>query len=593
MRFKVKSFFKAMAFCLALSWKTSKHYTIGRCTLLILSTCTPYISVFLNKILIDSLIVINEKNYFYILFILSFMILMTIVANLFSKLSVYYQNIHSDLLEHEIEKMVMRKTMKTNIEFYDSPEYLNTLQAVMTDFFSLNEITWNMFYGISSICSLIIAASMIGRYNWSYAVILLIVSIPSAILNQKFSKKSYKLRLHNMSYERQQSYIYSVASDRYFAFDIRLHNLCDFFMNRYKKFWDICFKSRKQLKKKQLICVFPTYVIPEMVIFIFMSLIVRSIINGDSSVGDFTLYIGLFTSLMAATEAAIENFSSIYEDKLKIDTIEKFSEYGEEEDRCGELDLNGNIEIEFKNISFKYPMSENYVLQNFSLKINQGNKICILGVNGSGKSTIIKLLLRFYDVDEGEILINSKNIKEYSVCNLRNVFSVVFQDYINYSFTLRDNIKITDLENEEWNDEDAVKALHIVGADNILKKLPGGLDTYIQKIFDRKGYEPSGGEQQKIALARAMNRRCKVMILDEPTAALDPESECNLLNNLKEELYGKTLIFTSHRLSAVHLADKIVLLENGRVREEGNHKELLELNEEYARLYRLQVDTYK
>lgn len=200
-----------------------------------------------------------------------------------------------------------------------------------------------------------------------------------------------------------------------------------------------------------------------------MSRIVKSILNGDSSVGDFSLYIGLFTSLIAATYTVIETFSSVYEDKLKIDTIEKFSKYEEEEDRCGKLEVNDNIKIEFKNVSFKYPMSEKYVLQNFSLEIKQGDRICILGVNGSGKSTIIKLLLRFYDVDEGEILINSKNIKEYDVCNLRSVFSVVFQDYINYSFTLRDNIKITDLENAEWTDEDAIKALHIVDADNILK----------------------------------------------------------------------------------------------------------------------------
>ena len=589
MQYKVKSFFYAMVFCLKISWKTSRHYTVGRCVLLILSICMPYISMFLNKILIDSLTV-NIKRYFYILFVLSFIIFVTIVSKLFSRLSVYYQNIHSDLLEHEIEKMVMKKTMKTNIGFYDSPEYLDTLQAVMTDFFSLNEITWNMFYGISGICSLIIAATMIGRYNWSYAIILLLVSVPSAILNQKFSKKAYKLRLDNMSYERQQSYMYSVASDRYFAFDIRLHNLSDFFLDRYRKFWNICFRERKQLKKKQFICVFPTYVIPEIIIFIFMSWIIKSIVSGESSVGDFTLYLGLFTSLMAATESTIENFSSIYEDKLKIETIKKFSKYEEEEDRGGELEVKGNVDIEFKNVSFKYPMTDKYVLQNFSLKIAQGNKVCILGVNGSGKSTIIKLLLRFYDVDEGEILINSRNIKEYSIYSLRSAFSVVFQDYINYSFTLRDNIRIADLQNEEWNDEDAIKALKIVDAGNIIKKLPKGLNTYIQKIFDKKGYEPSGGEQQKIALARAVNRRCKVMILDEPTAALDPESEYNLLNNLGHELAGKTLIFTSHRLSAVHLANKIVLVEEGRVREEGGHKELLELNEEYARLYRMQME---
>ena len=158
-----------------------------------------------------------------------------------------------------------------------------------------------------------------------------------------------------------------------------------------------------------------------------MSRIVKSILNGDSSVGDFSLYIGLFTSLIAATYTVIETLSSVYEDKLKIDTIEKFSKYEEEEDRCGKLEVNDNIKIEFKNVSFKYPMSEKYVLQNFSLEIKQGDRICILGVNGSGKSTIIKLLLRFYDVDEGEILINSKNIKEYDVCNLRSVFSVVLE----------------------------------------------------------------------------------------------------------------------------------------------------------------------
>jgi ABC-type multidrug transport system fused ATPase/permease subunit len=198
------------------------------------------------------------------------------------------------------------------------------------------------------------------------------------------------------------------------------------------------------------------------------------------------------------------------------------------------------------------------------------------------------VLLRFYDVTSGEILINSKNIESYTIDSLRKAFSVMFQNYTAYALTLRENIQLSDLDKANWSDQDALKALDIVNAENLLHKLKFGLDTHIYRIFSKDGYEPSGGENQKIALARAVNRHCYALILDEPSASLDPESEYKLYNNLRNEFADKMIIFTSHRLFAARLADKIIMLDNGRIIEQGTHDELMKLNKEYARLYNLQ-----
>jgi ABC-type multidrug transport system fused ATPase/permease subunit len=546
-----------------------------------------------TKNLVDMLSGPISSSYKNILFLTAFICVVSILSKILIEIREYIEKIHSEKLIHQINKNIMLDTMQTDIELYDSPEYLDTMQAIMSDSYSLSNLTWNIFYGISNVFSLIIALVMIGNYNLIYAIVLIIVSIPSAIIDKYYSKKLYNLRLDNLSAERQQSYVYSISSDRYFAYDIRLHNLTRYFIERYVKFWNVCFEGRTTIRKKQLLCMVPSYLLPQTVIIICIMIIVNGIIEGKNSVGDFTLYIGLFNSLIGAVDAVINSFSTIYEDKLKVDTVKRFGKYHKETQKSGELILQGDFDIEFKNVSFMYPKSNRYVLKDLSFRIKNGTRVCILGVNGSGKSTIIKLLLRFYDATSGEILINSINIKEYSIDSLRKAFSVIFQDYINYAFTLKENIYTSDMEKGEVEQENIEKILNTVCASELLDKLPKGIDTYIQRVFDNNGYEPSGGEQQKIALARAVNRNSKVLILDEPTASLDPESENNLLYNIKTKLVNKTIIFTSHRLSTVHLADNILFIGGGKIIEEGNHEKLMELGGQYAKLYKMQAEAYK
>ncbi|MBU5299503.1 ABC transporter ATP-binding protein/permease [Clostridium sporogenes] len=595
MKAKMFSFFKTIRYCLLLSWRVSKLYTILRITLLILIILLPYVSMMCSKLLLDILSTSTNYNYDFTnaIFLMGAIIVIAIGSKVLFQLNTYFQNIHSEKIIYNINKVIMTKTMNANIEFYDSPEYLDTLQAIMSDSSALNNITWNILDGISNMVSLFIALAMISKYNWRYGLLLIIVSIPSVVVSKHYSKLLYNWRISNLSSERQQNYVQSIANDRYFSFDIRAHNLANFLLVRYKEFWDICFNGRRILRKKQVICIIPTYILPEAFIFYFMISIIQKVLAGNNSVGDFSLYLGLFTSLMGAVEMAISSFSAVYDDKLKVDTVSRFDQYGEEDDKSGKILLKENFDLEFKNVSFKYPKSDRYILKNLSFKVKSGTKLCILGVNGSGKSTLIKLMMRFYDVTDGEILINSINIKEYSILSLRRNFSVVFQDYINYAFTLRENIRITDLEKLILSDVEIEKLLDTVCAQELLGKLSKGADTYIQRIFDREGYEPSGGERQKIALARAINRECKVLILDEPTASLDPESENNLFKNIKNKFANKTIIFTSHRLATVHLADNIILLEKGEILEEGNHSQLMHLNQKYAKLYKLQADNYK
>ncbi len=593
MKNRIGSFCNTILYCLKLSWEVSKVYTILRITILFGIILLPYISMWATKVLVDLLSYTYIYNYKEIIFLVIFICSVSVFGKILIEIRNYIEKNHSEKLIHKINTNIMVNTMQTDIELYDSPEYLDTMQAIMSDSYSLSNITWNIFYGISNAFSLVIALVMIGNYNFIYALFLVIVSIPSAVIDKHYSKTLYDWRLKNLSAERQQNYVYSISSDRYFAYDIRLHNLTEYFIDRYIKFWNICFEGRTNIRKKQLLCIIPAYLIPQILIMVCIVAIVNGIIAGKNSVGDFTLYIGLFNSLIGAVDAVINSFSTIYEDKLKVDTVKKFEKYHKEVQKSGDLILQDDFDIEFVNVSFKYPKSNRYVLENLSFKIKSGTRVCILGVNGSGKSTIIKLLLRFYDATCGEILINSINIKEYSINSLRRAFSVIFQDYINYAFTLRENMYTSDMEKGEVIRETVEKVLKAVCASDLLEKLPKGIDTYIQRVFDNDGYEPSGGEQQKIALARAVNRDSKVLVLDEPTAALDPESENNLLYNIKTELANKTIIFTSHRLSTVHLADNIIFLQKGKVIEEGNHEKLMELDGQYAKLYKMQAEAYR
>ena len=236
---------------------------------------------------------------------------------------------------------------------------------------------------------------------------------------------------------------------------------------------------------------------------------------------------------------------------------------------------------------FTYPGSQTPALNDVSFSVGQGERIAIVGTNGSGKSTVIKLLLRFYDVNSGRILINGHEIRMYPLEDLRNAFSAYFQAEPYYGFTVRENLTIADRNRPDEN-QAIISALNVSGARDIIESIPDGIETYLTRMFDEKGIELSGGQYQRISLARTFFRRCSALILDEPTSSLDPETEHKLFSNLKKLNDDKIVIYISHRLSNVFVADKVIVLENGVVVEMGNSKDLMHGNGRFSELLNYQ-----
>ena len=310
---------------------------------------------------------------------------------------------------------------------------------------------------------------------------------------------------------------------------------------------------------------------------------------GLFGIGSLVLYCGAFMQIiggimkMAVTFGKTAEMVPLVNYYFKIVNTEDEMTYGEKE-----LDLSGSFEIEFKNVSFKYPGAESYALQNVNLKIKNGRHLAVVGRNGSGKTTFIKLMCRLYDVTDGEILINGVNIKDYTRDSIVKLYSVVFQDFKIFSVSLKDNV----CANADFNNHRLYACLENANIRDRAERLPNKENTYLYKDLDKSGVEISGGEAQKLALARALYKDAPVVVLDEPTAALDPIAENEIYSRFNTFVQNKTAIYISHRLSSCAFCDEIAVFDKSRLVENGTHQELLAAEGKYAHLWNAQAKYY-
>jgi len=515
---EIKSFYATIKYCISLSWNASRFYTIVRLAGRIITPACGILLTFIVKYIINLLAgywVPQDRSAVLILMLCGTLVI-ALIMTVSRKLVQYCQTTHNEIVTKQLSITLMEKTLKADLEFFDNPSYYDKFSAAQRDSYSLVNLLWNVLEFISSCITFIGSFIVLCGNNTGYVTAMIAAALPSAIAGAKYTKSLYKLSVDQIKGERQKAYIQSVTTDRRYAPDVRLFNVGESLKTRYMNLWDSLFGTRRKILRKRSILTSILECLPEIVIFGIAVDVSFRVLAGTLTIGDYSLYTGLTAQLSGSVFALTLSALLIYDDKLRITNITALNDFKNRVVNKGKTKLGIVGTIEFCNVTFAYPGTSRIVLEDISFKISAAEKVALVGLNGSGKTTVIKLLLRYYDVDDGSIKINGIDIREYDITNLRRSFSVYFQDMMNYSFTLRENMTISDSERND-GEEPVIRAFKESDAGDILRRSPYGLDTYLTKLFEDEGVELSGGQNQKIALARAFYRRHTALILDEPS----------------------------------------------------------------------------
>lgn len=590
---RIRDYLQTLLYCICLSWEASGCYTVIRVICEIVPPILGIANSFLVKYLLDlfagELQFTAAQRVFFLL--AGGILAIKIFQNISEKLQQYIQTVQNDILSERLAMMLMQCSIGADLEYFDNTEYYDKLQAAARDQTAITQVLWDAMSFLGAFLSFSGIFVVLWMERPLYSVLLLCAAVPYGIASTKYTKSLYELSMEQINAERKKAYIQGISLDKRYAQDIRLFHIGDLLKQKYHCLWQEVHAKRKNVIRKKTVSTVFFACLPELVCAGIGVDIGLHILRGNASVGDYSLYTGLTAQFLTAFFVMSFSFTNIYDNKLRIMNLKKVFEIKNRVIDDGTKKLNSVDEIIFEHVSFSYPGTERYALEDVSFCLKKKEKTVFVGLNGSGKSTVIKLLLRMYEPDSGHIRINGTDIKEYCIQSLRKNFSVYFQEMGNYCMSLYENVAIGDAERQD--EEAAMKALKQSCCDDILEKAGKGLDTSLTRVFDQDGLELSGGQFQKIALSRALYRRHTVLILDEPSSNLDPKAEHDIFEELKKAAEDKITIFTSHRLSNVTLADRIIVLEKGKVIEEGTQSELLKMNQRYAELFRYQSEKFR
>ncbi|MDX8365387.1 ABC transporter ATP-binding protein [Cytobacillus sp. IB215665] len=578
-------------------FKHAKYWVFISLIFAIITGLIPIIIVWLSKEIINFISSVLQGNSdiysTQLWFLLSFQLAIFILQKSVVNIQLYINTRYEKKLDYILEKMVSEKSVNSPLAFFENAKFHNHLERIQYNkgirLMSPVLSTLNIFQGIITLTSLFI---FLFTYHWLLIVIVLVIVIPIIYIRIKYGKKEFLMHLYQTPNAREQSYLAALLTNRVSASEIRLFNLKDFFLNR----WSYLFKKINReylaLIKSREFANISTNVLSSVLYFIVSIFLLRFVRNKSIQIGDF---VSILQSVQAAERSLTDisyNIGQIYSETLYIRDLFEFLDFEDTNYIQPEVKEKKPFSfqscIEFRNVSFKYPYSEQQALKNVSFKIAYGDKIAIVGQNGSGKTTLIYCLMGLYPINQGEILIDGVNIQEIDATDLYKNITVIFQDYMKYNLSLKQNIVLDSLEDTQK----LTAVTSISNVNKISEKLKDGDETVLGKIF-LEGEDLSEGQWQKIAIARALYKEGEIFILDEPTSALDPKAEIEVYNQFDNLTKRKTGIFISHRMASARLADKIFVMQDGEIIEVGSHEDLMNLDREYAQMYQMQLDWYK
>lgn len=495
-----------------------------------------------------------------------------------------------------VKVQIMQKAQSLDLAAFDLPEFYEKLENANREAGTRPISVLNStFEVISSVISLIGYIVILASAIPIAAVAIAVAAVPSAIVNFVYRRKTVNYMRARSIDRRQMNYYAMLTVNKDIAKEVRMYDLGDELAARYDTVFARYYKGlRRLILRENFWQIFLTLVAAALNCF-FFAYIALGVFRGRFMIGDYSLYTGAITSIASGVAGLITTSASVYEGTLFIDNLLSFLK--EERGILPRIDppalpqKGAAHTIEFRNVSFCYPGKDIPVINDLSLTLRPGETVALVGLNGAGKTTLIKLLTRLYDPTDGEILLDGRDLRDYDTKELHRLFGIIFQDFGKYAASAEENIRFGNLFRDA--DEEAIRhAAEQAGAAEFIEDLPQGYDTQLMRYFDRDGIELSGGQWQKLAIARAFYSDADILILDEPTASLDPLAEQEIFARFDALRNNKTTIFVSHRLSSATIASKIVVLDHGRLIEEGTHRVLMEKNGTYAKLFRTQASRY-
>lgn len=518
-------------------------------------------------------------------------VLINLCFYFFNKLLARFREPMEIKMNNKLEQKIMDKLMNLDYEKLEDPECLDLKERArmgVNNFGAINRIINNLFLLMQNILVIASLGSIIALFDYSLIIILGVAILINIIIVLLTTKTTIKFYNELIPINRRFGYYIDTILDPTKAKDYRMYdNIADMMKNKYIKYENETINQFSKVYLKYGFFETMQKIISYLELFFIYIIIVKRVINNNLSIATFSLYVASAISFSKCVISLIGNTTGLIECKAYVIPLIELMNLKNNSSNSGNIKLEQEIDtIEFKNVSFKYPKSDVVIINNISFKINKGEKISIVGLNGAGKTTLVKLIARLYLPTSGEILINGVNINCYEIKSYLKQISTVFQDYKLFAYSLMENINC--------NDQDkAYDILKSVGLKDKIDCLPKGVNSIYSKSYCDEGIELSGGESQKIAIARAISADSSLVILDEPTSALDPLAEAEIYENFNKLVKGKTAIYISHRMSSSVFCDKILVLDNKIIADYDTHENLMKKKDSlYYKLFNLQAKNY-
>lgn len=581
-------------------WQSTRGWTLLNSFLLVIQGILPLAPLYLTKLMVDAVAAgVSAPDKVaalrYVLWLVGALAAVALFSALIRSISGLVSEWQSHIVTDHMNDVLLAKSIEVDVEYYESAKYYDTLHRAQREapFRPISIVN-----GLSQIAqngvSLLAIGALLLAFHWIIAVILFVAVSAGAALRIVHTGKLYRWQRENTATERQAGYYHGILTGSGYSKEVRLFDLGKLFMDRARDLRRKLREGRLTLSRQRALTDFAAQTFATTAIYGCYAFVAYQAIGGKLSVGDLVMYFQAFQRVQGFLQGILSSLTGLYADNLFLSNLYEFLDLKRtvaEPAVAQPVPQPMRIGIVLDHVSFQYPGGTRKAIEDVSLAIRPGEVVALVGENGSGKTTLIKLMCRLYDPTGGSITFDDIDLRQFETHALRREIAIIFQNYAHYHLSAEENIWLGNAALPPDRERVAAAARRS-GADEVIQGLPRGYDTILGKSFT-DGEELSTGEWQKVALARAFMRDAQILVLDEPTSSMDAKAEYEVFQRFRKLVAGRTAILISHRFSTVRMADRIYVLQHGRVIEGGSHDELIRAGGTYARLFEMQAQHYR